>query len=96
MLTKEEKLAILSKAIDEGADINIHFHNMQQGKANKLISEFAESMSVKMEQRVGDYSQWYSASTETFTEELKVTAFFKPEYMVEDVNFEEETVDEAL
>ena len=86
MLTKEQKLAILSEAIDNGARIDVSFHHMSQEPAKVLISDIARKMNVKLEVNEG----WYTARTTRFKDEIKLSAFFEPEYMVEDINFDEE------
>ena len=86
MLTKEQKLAILSEAIDNGARIDVSFHHMSQELAKALITDMAKKMNVELEAK----EKWYTARTNRFKDELKLSAYFEPEYMVEDVNFEEE------
>ena len=93
MLTKEEKLAILSKAIDEGAKIDIKFHDVSKGKAHELVTGFAEEMNAEAHDKRMRGTFWYTTQDEPTLETVKVTAFYEPKledgYMVEDITFEE-------
>lgn len=88
MLTKEQKLAILSKAIDEGAKININFYEMETKQAASKINEYAEMMNTKVYDHSRNGTNWYVA----YGRELDVTMFHEQkeesEYMEEDVVFE--------
>ena len=93
MLTKEEKLAILSKAIDEGAQIDVNFYDLSKGKAHELIKGFADEMDVAVHDKFNNNTYWYVVKEKQRCETLQVTAFYNPlledGYMVEDVKFEE-------
>lgn len=93
MLTKEEKLAILSKAIDEGARITVDFHKLTNKQAETRISEYAEMMNSDVNTSSYKTSNWHSTKAGSFDEEIMVSAFYRPheeeEYMVEDITFEE-------
>ena len=88
MLTKEEKLAILSKAIDEGAKININFYETETKQAASQINEYAEMMGTEVYDHSRNKTKWYV----TYDREMEVTMFHESEseYMEEDVKFEEE------
>lgn len=90
MLTKEQKLAILSKAIDEGAKININFYEMETKQAASKINEYARMMNTEVYDHSRNETNWYVA----YGRELDVTMFHEQkeesEYMEEDVKFEEE------
>lgn len=83
MLTKQQKLDVLSKAIDEGAKIRISFHGLTRSNAALKTKTLAEMLgtSVKNDNNLNTY--WYQAESP----ELRVTAFYdnKSPYMVEDV-----------
>lgn len=83
MLTKQQKLDILSKAIDEGADIEINFYKVSKSRAAILTTDFAETMGTSTEGKNGSGFYWYQAHAPKF----KVNAFYdnKSSYMVEDV-----------
>ena len=91
MLTKEEKLAILSKAIDEGAQIDVLFYRLPKTKAQEIASDFADDMKATALEKMHGTSHWYSTKPEDNS--INITAFYEPEadegYMVEDVKFEE-------
>ena len=89
MLTKEQKLAILSKAIDEGANIDINFHKLTRTNAALLTNEIAGMMGTLAVSKSGSGYQWYKAESPG----IDVNAFYEPSYMVEDVKFEEEEVE---
>lgn len=93
MLTKEEKLAILSKAIDEGARINIDVHGLTTKQAEKRINEYAEMMESDTNAFSYRGSNWHTTKTGNFDQEITVSVFYRPheeeEYMVEDITFEE-------
>lgn len=93
MLTKEEKLAILSKAIDEGARINIDVHGLTTKQAEKRINEYAEMMESNVITLTHSNSHWHTTKTGSFDQEITVSVFYRPheeeEYMVEDITFEE-------
>ena len=93
MLTKEEKLAILSKAIDEGAQIDINFYDLPRVKANSLITDIAGEMNAPSQEHIRNDVYWYSTKENQARETFRVTAFYNPlleeGYMVEDVKFEE-------
>lgn len=94
MLTKQQKLDVLSKAIDEGAVIDISFFDVTKSKAAVLTTDFAEMMGAPTEGKNRENTFWYQARSED--RDVKVTAFYKPSkesYMLEDVvrTIEEET-----
>ena len=89
MLTKQQKLDVLSKAIDEGADIRISFHQGNRSRAAVLTTELAGMMETTTTGKTFDDSFWYEASIPGFD----VVAFYDPTYMIEDVKFEEEEVE---
>ena len=91
MLTKEEKLAILSKAIDEGAQIDVLFYRLPKAKAQEITRDFANDMKAVNLEKTHGTSHWYSIKEEFNS--INITAFYEPEteegYMEEDVIFEE-------
>ena len=92
MLTKEQKLAILSKAIDEGAQIDVLFYRLPKVKAQEIASDFADDMKAIAYEKTRGTSYWYTTKEEGNS--ISITAFYEPEtdegYMEEDVIFEEE------
>ena len=86
MLTKQQKLDVLSKAIDEGAEINIWFYDFTKSKAAVVITELAEMMGTPTEGKNGENAYWYQ--THSKDGDLKINAFYelpKESYLVEDV-----------
>lgn len=84
-LTKQQKMALLEKAIDEGAGIQVDFHNLPKAKAAAIVAEFSEVMGTSLEVKNRGIANWY----ETRGYSVGVVAFYKEsEYMEEDVSFE--------
>ena len=86
MLTKQQKLDILSKAIDKGADINVSFFDLTKSKAAVLTTELGELMGTPTEGKNGSNYYWYQ--THSKDGDLKINAFYelpKESYLVEDV-----------
>ena len=81
-LTKQQKLDILSKAIDEGADIDISFFDVSKDKAAVLTTEFAEMMGSVTEVKTYDNAYWYM----TRIPKMKVVAFYEQPKQVEVLN----------
>lgn len=81
MLTKQQKLDILSKAIDEGAHIDINFHDLTQSDAALLTKEIARILDTAVVQDSRSGFNWYR----THAPKFKVNAFYDRGYMVEDV-----------
>ena len=81
MLTKQQKLDILSKAIDQGANIDINFHNLTRSNAALLTTELAGMMGTQALNKSGSGFHWYKAESPG----IDVAAFYEPSYMVEDV-----------
>lgn len=81
MLTKQQKLDVLSKAIDEGANIDINFHDLTQSNAALLTKEIARMMGTQSVSKSGSGFHWYKIQTPG----VDVAAFYDPSYMVEDV-----------
>ena len=83
MLTKQQKLDVLSKAIDEGANIDINFHDLTQSDAALLTKEIARMTGKQAEEKSGLGFSCY----QVYDSKFMVNAFYKPEqsYMVEDV-----------
>ena len=72
LLTKEQKLAILSKAIDEGASIDINFHNLNRSNAALLTNKLADMMGTQALSESGSGHHWYKAESRG----LDVAAFY--------------------
>ena len=83
-MNKEQKLAILSKAIDEGAQIDVSFHDCNTAqevidKVNKFHSSFDESFRFN---KHGQHS-WMGAQSED--ESLGMSVYFTSEEEKQDI-----------
>ena len=81
-LTKQQKLDILSKAIDEGADIDVSFYHLPKSRAALLTTEFAEMMGTATEVKTHTNTHWYM----TRIPKMKVVAFYEQPKQVEVLN----------
>ena len=75
-LTKQQKLDILSKAIDEGASIDVYYHKLaEQEDAQTVINELGEIAGLPTIHDKGERHQWYKIKTRGFY----VAAFYDKE-----------------
>ena len=73
MLTKQQKLDILSKAIDEGADIDVNYHKLpKKTDAKRVIDEVGEMIGLQTTHHTGGSHQWYKIESRG----LDVVAFY--------------------
>ena len=72
MLTKQQKLDVLSKAIDEGAIIDIHYHGLSRSNAASLTKGISNMIEVPVERKSKAHAYWYQIRYRDFG----VTAFY--------------------
>jgi hypothetical protein len=59
-MTIEEKMAYIQKAIEMGADIDVHFHKIVGEKvAEKIAIEFSRMLGVRYTQHQNTGTYWY-------------------------------------
>ena len=76
MLTKQQKLDILSKAIDEGADIDVYYHKLvEQEDAQTVINELGGIAGLPTIHTKSEHHQWYKIMSKGFN----VSAFYEKE-----------------
>ena len=72
-LTKQQKLDILSKAIDEGASINVYYHKLdKQEDAQAVINKLGEIAGLPTVHDKYECHKWYKIKTRGF----HVAAFY--------------------
>ena len=75
-LTKQQKLDILSKAIDEGASIDVNYHRtIEEKDAKRVIEEAGETVGSPTLHYSTEKYQWYKIETTGFN----VAAFYEKE-----------------
>ena len=72
MLTKEQKLEVLSKAIDEGANINVYYYDLTKEGAKRIVDEVGEVAGLETKHYEEPDYQWYKFTGKDFD----VAAFY--------------------
>jgi hypothetical protein len=85
-MTKEEKLELIVKALDLGAQFNIYFFNNTEEEAECI----ADQLGLGLEKHSKDDTYWLNH--EDFNNRLELAVFYKPEEEEEELPFTDESI----
>jgi hypothetical protein len=72
-LSIEQKMKVIRFALENGANIDINFHEFSQADGEVLAAEISGMTKTKYEKRSGDSYQWFSI----YKKGLYISVFYK-------------------